>query len=604
MTIVKKLYIVLAAELVILLALGVWLNESFVQEHTRITMGERGHLARLIGQRFGDFISSARQDMALLADDPALREYLATSSPASLRALQERFLLMARTKRSYQQIRHIDEKGRETARVDMIAGQARLVPSERLQNKADRYYFAGALNLPPGEVFISQLDLNVENGRIERPLLPVIRLATAMRGPHGQPRGIVIINVNASDLMDFTKLAASETMMIIDGEGYYLHHPDPAKRWSRDFALEQARERGTPEPDALGEIPGFIQDHTAETFRAVNGLETMSIINGAGYISHPIKLSETARLTIVDRITPGVREAQLENLRHVVTLLFAVALILPLGMALWIIRSIRENELIPLLEQKNALLEDQHTQLEKMNRMKDQFIAILGHDLRAPLGSVITLLDQVLIRSADLPESQRQIVGRTSAIARNLISFIDSLLDLSLVNLGHDAVKITTVRLWLVAEAARTALEPLAAAKGVKIVNAIPGGMWAWGDEVKLQQIFCNLLSNGIKFSSNGAIRMSAERTGGMVALSVEDQGIGMNGAQAKALFDLARKTTTKGTAGEKGFGLGMQYCKEIIERLGGEISVTSEPGKGTRVSFTLPAAERAAVPEKAARGV
>lgn len=595
----KKLYSLLAAELVILLALGAWLNESFVLEHTRITMGERSHLARLISQRFSDFISSAGQDLMLLADDPALREYLASSSPEALREAQERFLLMARTKRYYQQIRHIDERGQETARVDMIGDEARLVPVEKLQNKADRYYVAGALSLPPGEVFISQLDLNVENGRIERPFVPVIRLATPLRGPQNQPRGIVIINVNASGLLDFTELAASSSMMIIDRDGYYIYHPDPAKRWSRDFAMERARETGVPEPDTLAESPGFIHDYTAAIFRALNGLETMSIIDGIGYVSRPITLSGAARWTIIDRITPGIREAQLVVLRRAVTMLFAVALMIPLGMALWIIRSIRESELIPLLEQKNALLEDQHTQLQKMNQIKDRFIAILSHDLRAPLGSVITLLDQILIRPAGMSGEQRNMAARTSAIARNMISFIDSLLDLSLVNLGHDAVRMTRVHVWSVAETARTALEPLAAAKGITIINAIPGIVKVWADELKLQQVFCNLLSNGIKFSTGGVIRISAEMGKGAVTLTVEDQGTGMSPAQAEALFDLSRKSTTKGTAGEKGFGLGMQYCKEIIERLGGVISVASEPGKGTRVSCTLPSAEASAPPRE-----
>jgi hypothetical protein len=101
----------------------------------------------------------------------------------------------------YDQIRLLDERGMEVVRVDLIRETPVILPGERLQDKSERYYFRDSFKLGRGEVFMSPLDLNVENGRIERPLKPMIRFGTPVFDGQGRKKGLVVINYMAASLL-------------------------------------------------------------------------------------------------------------------------------------------------------------------------------------------------------------------------------------------------------------------------------------------------------------------------------------------------------------------------------------------------------------------
>ncbi len=130
--------------------------------------------------------------------------------------------------------------------------------------------------------------------------------------------------------------------------------------------------------------------------------------------------------------------------------------------------------------------------------------------------------------------------------------------------------------------------------KGVGVVNAI-GSARAMGDADLLCVVFRNLVCNGIKFSkAGGSVRLSAATAGNgrFVRVSVRDEGVGMSPAARADLFALKYATSEACTLGEKGTGLGLYLCRDIISRHGGEITVETAAGSGTAIHFTLPAAE------------
>ena len=148
--------------------------------------------------------------------------------------LERIFVVFAEQKRLYDQIRFIDPEGRETLRVDLKGGRAAVVPSSRLQDKSGRYYVAEALGLAAGDIYVSPLDLNVEQGDIELPYKPVMRFATAVVDDQGHRAGIVVLNYLGQRLLDGVAEAAgpmSSHLHLVEPRGYWLQGPDPADAW-------------------------------------------------------------------------------------------------------------------------------------------------------------------------------------------------------------------------------------------------------------------------------------------------------------------------------------------------------------------------------------
>ncbi len=193
---------------------------------------------QLVTGQFRDitsFLGSTRGDVEFLAESTPLKQYLRSRQAdrqgklgEPLRqAVEHEFLAFARSRKIYYQMRYIDETGQEVVRIDTDAsGVSAPVPHEKLQNQASRYYFTETMKLNPGSVFVSPLDLNRERGEIEKPHKPVIRYGVPLRYPDGENAGILITNIYAAGF-----LSNLGKVMLVDGEGYYLSHPDPAKAW-------------------------------------------------------------------------------------------------------------------------------------------------------------------------------------------------------------------------------------------------------------------------------------------------------------------------------------------------------------------------------------
>lgn len=157
-------------------------------------------------------------------------------------ALAQDFLSMAQNKKYYQ-IRYLDEEGNEIIRIDNIEGKATRIPEEKLQNKADRYYFQQAIKLSPGKIYVSKLDLNIENDKLqnvgtqENPIyVPVIRYAIPIFDDQLQSKGIIITNVYANSFFNFlSNNEVDSQFYLVDEDGYYLYHPLESMRFGNQI---------------------------------------------------------------------------------------------------------------------------------------------------------------------------------------------------------------------------------------------------------------------------------------------------------------------------------------------------------------------------------
>ena len=152
-----------------------------------------------------------------------------------IKSLNEDFLNVAVYRKLYDQVRLIDENGMEVIRVNFNSGEPKIVPQKKLQNKKDRYYFFDAFKLNKGEIFVSPLDLNIEHGKIEQPLKPMIRVATPVFDRYGKKRGIVLLNYFGQTILNqlFNKEdpLINRQIMLLNSDGYWLKGTEPEYEW-------------------------------------------------------------------------------------------------------------------------------------------------------------------------------------------------------------------------------------------------------------------------------------------------------------------------------------------------------------------------------------
>ncbi len=235
------------------------------------------------------------------------------------------------------------------------------------------------------------------------------------------------------------------------------------------------------------------------------------------------------------------------------------------------------------------------TREREFERMKNAFISRAAHELRTPLTSILGFADVLLHREEyglTGPDQGKELLGAILKSGNRLSEIIQDLLDLSQIQAGRSIVldrSLCDLGELLAEKVERYRL--LAAHHHLELT--LPKQMPCLTlDRRRIDQVLDNLLSNAVKYSLKGSVvRVSAEASAAECRITVEDAGIGMFPTQIERIFDSFYRIDTSDTAVE-GLGLGMGIVKTIVEAHGGTIQVESEPGKGTKVHFTLPRAE------------
>lgn len=179
--------------------------------------------------------SSVTSDLRLLAAMPALRHYLDGGSAGRTEDLAHLFLETARTKGCYDQVRYLDESGREIIRINFNAGSPSIVPRDQLQDKSKRYFFRDSIKLERNEVFVSPLDLNIEHDQLEIPYKPMIRFGTPVFDSAGHKRGIILLNYFGEELLghfrDAMRGGDMRSGMLLNRDGYWLSSAKREDEW-------------------------------------------------------------------------------------------------------------------------------------------------------------------------------------------------------------------------------------------------------------------------------------------------------------------------------------------------------------------------------------
>ena len=241
-----------------------------------------------------------------------------------------------------------------------------------------------------------------------------------------------------------------------------------------------------------------------------------------------------------------------------------------------------------------AELDERAEQLRQASELKTRFLSNMSHEFRTPLNSVLALSRLLLDRiDGDLTPEQERQVGYIRRSAEGLLELVNDMLDLAKVEAGKAEVKTTSFTVSALFGALRGALRPLLPGPAVELIFDAPSdAAELYTDEAKVAQILRNLISNALKFTEEGEVRVTArfEPDTGVISFSVRDTGIGIAPADLERIFEEFSQVDTRVQRKVKGTGLGLPLSRSLATLLGGSLRVESVPGRGSVFTLAIPA--------------
>ncbi|NOG46241.1 MAG: GHKL domain-containing protein [Calditrichaeota bacterium] len=560
---------------------------------------------------------SQEQHLGLLIKDGQINSQIR-------KEITNRFLNFSQTSTFYDQIRFIQNSGREIIRIDFKNGRSEVVDDNSLQNKKSRYYFKAVSGLQKNQIFVSQLDLKIENGKVERPYKPMVRLGMPVFGDENQRIGMVVVNYLANRfltvLTETSQINPGE-IMLLNGKSYWLKSKNPDDEWGFMFEDKKNRTFANKFPNEWKEISEKQEDQ----FETDNGLFTFYTIN-------PFFLKNEKQL--VQIMNPGdkywkilshvpmnyIRSEKISLLYSFLPVFFLLVFLLILGTLIITNISIQKSKKDWELETANQQLENKVSErtkqlseinkdlakeivkhkktekklqkktneLERSNKELEEFAYIASHDLQEPLRKISSfskLLEKRSIESLD-EEGQKYLEFITSSVAR-MRTLISELLKYSKVSSSkinfdsvdlNDVIKAVLDDLGMVIKESNTQIN----------FNNLPE---IKADKTQMIQLMGNLVSNAIKYYEPGRnggpkISINAKEEPNQWLVSVQDNGIGIDQSHYEKIFVIFQRL--HGRNDFSGTGIGLGVCKKIVERHGGKIWVDSEKDKGSTFYFTI----------------
>jgi two-component system phosphate regulon sensor histidine kinase PhoR len=237
-----------------------------------------------------------------------------------------------------------------------------------------------------------------------------------------------------------------------------------------------------------------------------------------------------------------------------------------------------------------VVLEDQ-TELQRLERVRRDFVANVSHELRTPLASIRLLIETLLAGAKDEPEVAHRMLNQVIGEVEALTQLAQELLDLSMIEAGQMPMQVRAADVRDVIDEQLQHFEPQAQQKQITLNNVAPIGLRAEIDRKLIGRVLGNLIHNAIKFTpKNGQITIEAEATAEKITLSVRDTGVGIPPEELPRIFERFYKVDQ--ARGKSGTGLGLAIARHVVEAHGGKIWAESKPGKGAVFYFTIPAAK------------
>jgi signal transduction histidine kinase/CheY-like chemotaxis protein len=255
----------------------------------------------------------------------------------------------------------------------------------------------------------------------------------------------------------------------------------------------------------------------------------------------------------------------------------------------------RERDLLAsqyMLEANQAHLTSLMQEALAADRMKSRFLAMMSHELRTPLTAVVGFSE--LLREAEMSEEASIYARQVDECARSLLAIIDDIFDITKIEaqpakLNRSCVDLHRM-LTSLTDVARLLVRSETVAVTLRVASEVPNSIYS--DELKIRQCLLNFITNAARHTTSGSIDIFADCRDGMVEINVRDTGLGISAAELPRLFQALDNVTTKRDLSSPGLGLGLAISRRLADILGGSLQATSEPGRGTTITLSLPCSE------------
>ncbi|MBA7640051.1 Sensor histidine kinase RcsC [subsurface metagenome] len=251
------------------------------------------------------------------------------------------------------------------------------------------------------------------------------------------------------------------------------------------------------------------------------------------------------------------------------------------------------KEIEELNQEMTSLLEDlqaANIRLEEADRLKSVFLASMSHELRTPLNSIIGFTGIILMGMVgEVTEEQSRQLTIVKKNAAHLLELINDLLDISKIEAGRVELSLEEFKLNDVISEVIETVSPAVNEKGLELLTNVPEGIMLYSDERRIKQVIMNLVSNAVKFTEQGSVKITARvLEDEKLELSVIDTGIGIKQEDLSKLFAPFQQIEESLAKRYEGTGLGLYLCRKLTGLLGGEIRVKSEYDRGSEFTFVL----------------
>ncbi|WP_027961006.1 ATP-binding protein [Halomonas halodenitrificans] len=254
------------------------------------------------------------------------------------------------------------------------------------------------------------------------------------------------------------------------------------------------------------------------------------------------------------------------------------------------------EESMETVEIQNMQLDLAHRHAVKANRAKSEFLASMSHEIRTPLNGIVGFCR--LLGRSSLNARQQEWLTHVDRACDNLLLLVNDVLDYSRLETGRLELERMPVQMVELVDEVLALQAPMAQQKALELVGMVYDDVppVLHGDPMRIRQLLTNLVDNAVKFTERGEVLVrvtveESEPTHVTLGVSVSDTGIGLSNEHKQHLFDAFHQAAPSHSREFGGSGLGLSICRQLVEQMGGEIGVESEPNRGSTFAFTLPLA-------------
>ena len=563
------------------------------------------HTSEMVQLKLQERIKELNEDIHYISASPLVKDYINEESDVFKEKLEEEYIAILNAKSDYDQVRLIvGEEGKEVVRAERMGYRVGKVAEDQMQEKGDRDYYLATKQLKEGEIYLSSIDLNKEFGKISLPKTPTIRAASPLF-KEGQFYGVVIINLNLSNLYhSLDKIVMSPLKMrFINEDGFYIYHEDDKRTFQfelsdsaeKDVVLRDTRynsiidESGNLVLINTVELPGTNYELNLEILALkkdvlasysswrnrsfiILGVISLLFVALAFYF---IRRQTEKLANITDKLKSFPKEMKITNLPKSKDEIGAL--------------SEGFEEMAEIINKQVQSLESAKKIAEDAMDDKQRFIENVSHEIRNPLQS-ITGITETLKQNLK-GKGQIDLLKSLEFNTNNLISLVNDVLDYDEVSSGNIKLDPEWINLQDYVERLYKSNKYQALINKVKFFYKIRDevdDIEIFVDEVRLNQVLNNLISNAIKFTpEKGEVLLSVGIIKGQITFWVMDNGIGISKDSINTITNRYFQGDHK-TLRKLGKGIGLNIVQGILDAMDSKLRVESNIDEGTIMSFKL----------------